>query len=176
MSPDRDFENLAAKYYRDLYRFAYSLANSESDASDLTQQTFYLWAAKGSQIRNAASARSWLFTTLHREFLQSRRRLLRFPHHELEEMAAELPQIEPELAQKIDAAALLGILAQLEVHLRAPLILFYMQDLPYKEIAEILEVPLGTVQSRIARGKARLFELLKGTGDPSREGKGAAHG
>jgi RNA polymerase sigma-70 factor (ECF subfamily) len=176
MSSDRDFENLATKYYRDLYRFAFSLSNSEPDAADLTQQTFYLWATKGSQIRNAANVKSWLFTTLHREFLQSRRRQTRFPHHELEEVADELPQIESTIVQRMDAAKMVEILAHLETHVRAPLILFYMEDLAYKEIAEILEIPLGTVQSRIARGKAQLYRLLTGAEDASQSREGESNG
>jgi len=176
MSSNRDFENLATKYYRDLYRFAFSLAHSEPDASDLTQQTFYLWATKGSQMRNAANVKSWLFTTLHREFLQSRRRQTRFPHHELEEVSHELPQVSADTMEQMDSATVIGMLARIEVHLRAPLVLFYLEDLPYKEIAAVLEVPLGTVQSRIARGKARLYEMLKGTAETSEGGKEEARG
>lgn len=171
MSSDRDFESLAKLHYRDLYRFAFSLTRNESDASDLTQQTFYLWAAKGSQLREASSVKSWLFTTLHREFLQSRRRLVRFPHHELEEMEHELPQIEPETMWQLDAATIFETLAELDENFRAPLILFYMEDLPYKEIAAILEIPLGTVQSRIARGKAQLYQRLIGTENLPAPGK-----
>jgi RNA polymerase sigma-70 factor (ECF subfamily) len=175
MSSERDFEHLATKYYRDLYRFAFSLTRSESDASDLTQQTFYLWATKGSQMRNAANVKSWLYTTLHREFLQVRRRQVRFPHHDLEEVADELPQIPAEVVNRLDAGALLSLLAKIDAHLQAPLLLFYMEDLSYREIAEVLEVPLGTVQSRIARGKALLLHLLTETSTrPKSEKEGAA--
>lgn len=176
MSSDRDFENLAKKHYRDLYRFAFSLSRSESDASDLTQQTFYLWATKGSQMRNAANVKSWLFTTLHREFLQSRRRQARFPHHQIEEVIEELPQLAVEAVNRIDARMLLELLGGMDEHLQAPLVLFYMQDLQYREIAEILEIPLGTVQSRIARGKAHLYQLLGGAAGVSGSREEEYHG
>jgi RNA polymerase sigma-70 factor, ECF subfamily len=171
MPPDRDFENLALKHYRDLYRFAFSLTRSESDASDLTQQTFYLWATKGSQMRNAANVKSWLFTTLHREFLQAHRRQTRFPEHTLEEASEELPQLTPELVNRIDAQTLLEHLGRMEEHLRAPLALYYLEDLQYREIAEVLEIPLGTVQSRISRGKAHLCRLLTGPSVAPETGK-----
>src|SRR5712672_2279137 len=66
-----DFEGLVEQFYRSLYQFAFSLAQSESDACDLTQQTFYIWATKGHQIRDVSKVKSWLFTTLHRECLES---------------------------------------------------------------------------------------------------------
>ena len=67
-----NFEELVNRYYRDLYRFGFSLTRSEADAADLTQQTFYIWASKGHQLREAGNAKRWLLTTLHREFLQQR--------------------------------------------------------------------------------------------------------
>src|SRR6266487_5747130 len=75
MSVDPEFENLVKLYYRDLYRFGFSLTRSEADACDLTQQTFYIWANKGHQLKDLAKVKTWLFTTLHREFLQMSRLL-----------------------------------------------------------------------------------------------------
>src|ERR1035441_4330276 len=78
--PDHvDFESLVARFYAPLYQFAFSLTRSEADACDLTQQTFTIWAAKGHQLRDPSKVKTWLFTTLHREFLESRRRQTRFP-------------------------------------------------------------------------------------------------
>src|SRR4051794_23591295 len=84
-----DFETLVARYYSSLYKFAYSLTQVEADACDLTQQTFYIWATKGHQLRDLSKVKTWLFTTLHREFLESRRRYTRFPHYELSQADAE---------------------------------------------------------------------------------------
>jgi RNA polymerase sigma-70 factor (ECF subfamily) len=58
MSSDSDFEELVSRYYHLLYRFAYSLTRTEADASDLTQQTFYIWAAKGHQLHDRAKVRA----------------------------------------------------------------------------------------------------------------------
>jgi len=58
---------------------------------------------------------------------------------------------------------MLEALGQIDEGYRAPLMLYYNEDLSYKEIADVLEVPLGTVQSRIARGKTHLFQLLTET-------------
>src|SRR6476620_502306 len=90
-----DFESLVARYYSSLYKFAYSLTQAEADACDLTQQTFYVWATKGHQLRDQSKVKTWLFTTLHREFLESRRRHTRFPHYELSQVPLDLPTLSP---------------------------------------------------------------------------------
>jgi len=155
-----DFEHLVEQYYRPLYQFALSLTQSESDACDLTQQTFYVWAAKGHQLRDASKVKSWLFTTLHREFLESRRRHTRFPHYELSQMEGELPPILPARVNQLDSAQVLHALARVDAVYQAPVALFYLEDYAYKEIAEILDVPMGTVKSRLARGIAQLQKAL----------------
>ncbi|HVM60539.1 MAG TPA: RNA polymerase sigma factor [Verrucomicrobiae bacterium] len=159
-SPAPDFEALVEEHYRRLYQFAYNLTHDEADACDLTQQTFLKWANKGHQLRDPSKAKTWLFTTLHREFLQARRRHARFPHHELDAVAGELPSVPPPSADRLDSAAVVDSLAQVSEAFRAPLTLFYLEDYSYKEIAEILAIPVGTVQSRIARGKSQLYRIL----------------
>lgn len=155
-----DFERLVELYYPSLYRFAYSLTRRESDACDLTQQTFYIWAKKGHQLQDASKVKSWLFTTLHREFLQQQRRGTRFPELELAEAEHELPEISPTRISQLDASVVLEALAQLDQLFQAPIALFYLEDSSYLEIAQILEIPLGTVKSRISRGLAQLQRLL----------------
>ena len=160
MAGDLAFESLVARYYEPLYRFAFSLSHDESDACDLTQQTFYVWARKGHQLRDATKVKTWLFTTLHRQFLESRRRTTQFPHAELESAEADLPVIEPIVVARLDGAQVLRALAAVDEVFQAPVALFYLQDCSYKEIAEILGVPMGTVKSRIARGIAQLQKML----------------
>jgi RNA polymerase sigma-70 factor (ECF subfamily) len=155
-----EFETLVEKYQTALYRFALSLTRNETDACDLVQETFYIWAAKGHQLADPAKAKTWLFTTLHREFLAGRRRVVRFPHHELEEVNAELPLVLPSLSSAVDAETLLECLDRMDEVFRGPVALFYLEDYSYPEIAEILEVPLGTVKSRIARGVLQLQKML----------------
>src|SRR6266446_4775753 len=131
-----DFESLVEQYYRALYQFAFSLTRSESEACDLTQQTFYIWATKGNQLRDASKAKSWLFTTLHREFLETRRRQTRFPHYELSQVDTELPTISPARVNQLDAAQVVQALGQIDPIYQAPVALFYLEDYAYKEIAE----------------------------------------
>jgi len=150
------FESLVREYYSPLYRFAVSLTHSESDADDLTQQTFYTWATKGHQLRDVAKTKTWLFTTLYREYLRTRRRQTRFPHHELDEVANDLPIVLPDGANQVERASLVASLEAMDDTFREPVALFYLEEVSYKDIAEILDIPLGTVKSRIARGVAML--------------------
>ena len=158
-----DFEAVVAGYYEPLYRFAISLTRSEADACDLTQQTFYMWASKGHQLRDPSKAKTWLFTTLYRAFLQSRRTLIRFPHSELTEMDADLPVILPEAGRRLDAMQAVEALGQMDEVYRAPVALFYLEDCSYLEIADILQVPIGTVKSRMARGLGQLRHIFTGS-------------
>jgi RNA polymerase sigma-70 factor (ECF subfamily) len=160
MASGLDFEEVVARYYEPLYRFAFSLTREEGEACDLTQQTFYVWAAKGHQLRDTTKVKTWLFTTLHRQFLETRRRATRFPHQELSETEAELPVVTPRLPSRLDGAVVLRALERVDEVYQAPVALFYLEDYAYKEIADILEVPLGTVKSRIARGIGQLQRLL----------------
>ena len=155
-----EFENVVAHHYGPLYQFAVSLTRNEAEACDLTQQTFYIWAAKGHQLRDVSKVKTWLFTTLHREFLGSRRRQTRFPHVELDDAAADLPAIPPANVNQLDSEQLLDALGQLEEVYRAAVVLFYLEDNSYNEIAQILDIPLGTVKSRLTRGLHRLHHLL----------------
>jgi RNA polymerase sigma-70 factor (ECF subfamily) len=168
--PKQDFEALVNLYYCDLYRFAFTLTRSETDAWDLTQQTFYVWATKGGQLRDHSKVKAWLFTTLHRAFLQSRRRATRFAHFELDEVDSQLPEVVANQEGQSDCAHVQHILTKLDERFQAPVALFYLGDHSYLEIAQILEVPLGTVKSRIARGIAQLQEYLeKGVPKPREE-------
>jgi RNA polymerase sigma factor (sigma-70 family) len=171
MASGPDFESLVALYYEPLYQFAFSLTRAEADACDLTQQTFYVWATKGHQLRDHSKVKTWLFTTLHRQFLETRRKQTRFPHHELSEVDDELPTLSPQTANHVDSAQVLRTLAQVDDVYQAPVALFYLEECSYKEIAEILEVPLGTVKSRIARGIGQLQKLLADGVSPSNHAK-----
>ncbi len=160
MAGELDFERVVTLYYESLYQFAYSLTRSESDACDLTQQTFYIWATRGHQLRDPTRVKTWLFTTLHRQFLETRRRQTRFPQQSIEELDTEPVMLSPEAGSSLDTEQVLRALAQVDEIFQAPVALFYLQDCPYKDIAQILGVPLGTVKSRIARGLMQLQKIL----------------
>ena len=153
-----DFQQLVDAHYESLYRFALSLARNENDAADLVQQTFSQWARKGHQLRDPSLAKTWLFTTLRREFLGTLRKAARFSDEPPTEEEASL---EPQQAESLDAAAVMDCLQKLPLEYREPLVLFYLKDVSYAEIAEILEMPIGTVMSRLSRGKSRLRTMLQ---------------
>jgi RNA polymerase sigma-70 factor, ECF subfamily len=155
-----NFESVVAHYYEPLYQFAFGLTRAEADACDLTQQTFYVWATKGHQLRDQTKVKTWLFTTLHRAFLESRRRQVRFPHYELDEVPLDLPTLSPASVNELDSPQVLEALSRIDEIYHAPVTLFYLEDCPYKEIAEILDIPIGTVKSRMARGIAQLQNIL----------------
>jgi RNA polymerase sigma-70 factor (ECF subfamily) len=153
---ETEFEDVVRTCYQDLYRFALSLARNEADACDLTQQAFYRYAERGHQVREHTKVRSWLFTTLHRLFLAGRRHETRFPQVTLDEAEADLPVITPAAVESLDGAAAMEALLALDDLYRAPLALFYVENQSYEEIARTLDIPVGTVMSRLSRGKALL--------------------
>jgi RNA polymerase sigma factor (sigma-70 family) len=169
MAMELSFEHLVEQYYEPLYRFGYSLSQREAEAADLTQQTFYRWATKGHQLLDRSKVKTWLFTTLHREFLGTRRRTVKFPQIEVSEVEHELPVISSDIALKMDADLVMKALQRVDELYKAPLTLFYLEQHSYQEIADILDIPIGTVMSRLSRGKQELKKkLLEG----SQEGKG----
>ena|SRR5688572_13480801 len=176
MSQEAEFEKLVDLYYPSLYRFAFSLTRHESDACDLTQETFYIWARKSHQLRDESKVKSWLFTTLHREYLQRFRRISRFPQVELGIAEPELPDIPATTPDRFDRQNLLHALSKIDENFQSAVALFYLEEHSYPEIAEILEIPLGTVKSRISRGIAQLQALLaepKSTAVPQHSGRHA---
>ncbi len=158
--PNDEFEKVVTDLYQDLYRFAFSLAKNEADAVDLTQQTFYRFATKGDSIRDKSKTKSWLFRTLKNDFLSQARRSQRFQHVALEDAATELPGEEAGHGEAVDGQLAVDALQDVEETYRVTLSLFYMKGLSYKEIAETLEIPIGTVMSRLSRGKTQLRNAL----------------
>ena len=163
MNSAEQFEAIVRDDYEPLYRFALSLTRSSWDATDLTQQTFYVWAIKGHQLQDTSKVKSWLFTTMHRAFLQTRLRQNRYPHQNLdivEEIWEQPPASSWSQADALDSSKALLALAKVDEVYQAAVALFYLDDCSYKEISSILDVPLGTVKSRIARGIAQLRDIF----------------
>ena len=144
-----NFEELVDQYYEPLYRFGYSLAKNEHEAGDLAQQTFYIYAEKGSSLKDKSKVKSWLFTTLYREFLRVRKRGGRMDSYEPDILEARGPSVTPDLVTQLDGGLAVEALQEVDEVYRVPLALFYLQDHSYKEIAEILDIPIGTVMSRL---------------------------
>ena len=160
MAQDTDFERLVNLYYPPLYRFAFSLTRQESDACDLTQQTFFILAQRSHQIRDISKVKCWLFTTLRREFLRIVRTQTNHPHVEFRPEVHDSASISADALRTLDAKAVIDALDRVEPTYRTAVELFYLSELSYKEIAETLDIPIGTVMSRLSRGKEHLKAIL----------------
>ncbi len=163
MAAAPDFKQLIDAHYQGLFRFARSLCRREGLAEDLVQQTFLQWARKGHTLREADRAKTWLFTTLYREWLSIAKREQKHEHIEFEADLHGSPSPEPEDEPVVDSASLQQAIDSLEEHYRAPLVLFYLRELSYRDIAETLGLPIGTVMSRLSRAKDSLRRILQQT-------------
>ncbi len=170
------FHQTVREWYDPLYRFALSLCRDPDDAGDLTQNTFYKFASKGDAITDSAKVKSWLFSVLHREFIDQYRRSRRHPNTSLELVAEPRSTSGISAVNRLDAQTMMRALGELDEKFRAPLTLFYLESFSYKEIAAVLDVPMGTVMSRLRRAKDQLRALVEsGAGETSAEGKGPAN-
>jgi RNA polymerase sigma-70 factor (ECF subfamily) len=160
-----EFADLVDAHYQGLYRFALSLTRCADVAADLVQETFCVWAAKGSQLRDRSKAKTWLYTTLHREFLGHHRRASRYTDEPIDEEKEAIAAPEGDADRQMDGQRALELLGALDETYRAPVALFYLQQHSYKEIAAILDIPIGTVMSRLSRGKEILRRQM--TAEPS---------
>ena len=154
-----DLEALVAQHHQVLFRYAYRLSGSVADAEDLTQQVFMVAHQKLSQLRNVQSARSWLFTVLRNCYLKGFRKPVPFSATSLEldidGIASEVPSAEIIVREALQAA-----LDQLPDEFKIVLVMFYFEHCSYKEIAEQLDLPPGTVMSRLSRAKRHLRRRL----------------
>jgi RNA polymerase sigma-70 factor (ECF subfamily) len=154
----RAVQALVDAYYVALYRYAYRLTGSASDAEDLTQEAFCKAQTSLAQLRDPARAKAWLYSILRNAYLH-RVRADRRPLVPLESIGdlAE-PSVEP--LPEIDPERLQQALDELPEVFRTPIILYYFEDFSYRDIAEQMDLPLGTVMSRLARAKAHLRARL----------------
>jgi len=156
------FEQIVDAHYQGLFRFALSMCRREATAQDLVQQTFLQWAKKGHTLRDTSKVKTWLFTTIYREWLAMARKEKKYEEVEFEpELHAATQQDDPGEEPRFDAQMLNSALEQLDPAYRAPLVLFYLKELSYRDIAETLGLPAGTVMSRLSRAKDKLREILR---------------
>jgi RNA polymerase sigma-70 factor (ECF subfamily) len=147
---------LVADYHEALYRYAYRLSGSAPDAEDLTQQVFLIAQQKLDQVRDAQCVRGWLFTVLRNCYLKGRRKGLGLPVCELD--VNTIPQAPP--TDLIDSEELQTAIDTLGDEFKLVVLLFYFEHRSYREIADLLGIPLGTVMSRLARAKSHLRNYL----------------
>jgi RNA polymerase sigma-70 factor (ECF subfamily) len=162
----KQYEQAVSAHYESLFRFAWSLTRQEAEACDLTQETFRLLASKGHQIKEPTKIKAWLFTTLYREFIDAQKTRSRFAQYDPALDDRPTAGQSPAVDSHVDGAVARETLLKLEEPFRTPLVLFYLEDHSYKEIAEILEVPMGTVMSRISRGRDLLRSRLEVAAEP----------
>jgi len=155
-----DYEQAVSSFYEPLYGFAYGLSGNENDACELTQETFARLLAKSSQLRDGSKVKSWLFTTLYRVFLGWKSRERRLPHVEISSVEHELPSVAAELVDTMELDTVRMVLLEIDERYRLPLTLYYLEEHSYEEIAELLQIPMGTVMSRLSRAKALMRESL----------------
>lgn len=149
-----------------LRRYARALTGDRTLADDLVQDTleralsrFHLW-------RHGSDLRAWLFTIMHNIFVNQARARMRHQHEALEANAAveSMRAREPDWLELRD---LDSALAQLPHEQRAVLLLVGLEQLTYEEAARVLQVPIGTVMSRLSRGRERLRAVLAAGGGVS---------
>jgi len=149
---------LVEDHHASLYRFAFRLSGSQSEAEDLTQETYLIAHTKLEQLRDKSSAQGWLFSILRNLFLKQIRKQRKEVTYIVEEplAVAETFSDEPEIPSDHLQAAI----QELPEDFRTPLILFYFEEQSYKQIASFLDVPIGTIMSRLARAKSHLRNRL----------------
>ncbi|WP_426235287.1 sigma-70 family RNA polymerase sigma factor [Pseudomonas sp. TWP3-2] len=141
-------------------RFALSLTRNSSSADDLVQasleRALSSWAGK----RADGDLRAWLFSILYRQFLDAHRRSRRYAR--MLEFLTGRDDAEPSAERTVIAQSTLQAFDRLPTEQRALLLMVSVEGLTYKEVAEILDVPTGTVMSRLSRARQALRQLSDG--------------
>jgi RNA polymerase sigma-70 factor (ECF subfamily) len=176
------FEDLALPLLPSLYNVAFWLSRNPTDAEDLVQETF-LKALRGfSTFEPATNFKAWIFRILRNTYLTSRTGLAALRtvalDDELDEANESGPALYPEAAidrqtpettliRLSDSAALQSAMEELSPPLLEVVLLCDVEQLKYKEIATVLDIPIGTVMSRIARARLALRTALQRHNPPS---------
>ncbi|MBI5789238.1 MAG: sigma-70 family RNA polymerase sigma factor [Candidatus Schekmanbacteria bacterium] len=162
-APVTNFEKIALPHLDFIYKSAYRFCGNATDAEDLTQETFQVAFEKFSQLRDLAKCRSWLFMIMRRLYLKEIERSKRYTIVDFEDSNYDIDHIksigEKQLRHVIDGE-LQNTLNKLDKRYKVPLVLSYLGEFSYQEIADMLKIPIGTVMSRIARAKIYLKKEL----------------
>jgi len=163
------FWNLAQNQTRFLYNVAFRYVGNRYDAEDLVQEMLYTAYNKFHQLRDRRKFKSWMFSILRNHFLKWQRKKAPVQADEFENGIDYLSQLESvslrqdvasAYEKKIEAETVQSILDKLPEKYKAVLILYYMEDSSYQEIADMLAVPVGTVMSRLSRAKQIMKKAL----------------
>ena len=152
-------DRLIHQYHPDVYRYGYRLSGNAADADDLAQQVFLAAYQKIDQLREVERARGWLLAITRNQFLKMYRRRRPVDSSSLEMDVNQVP--EKIKKEDVDKEQLQAALDEMPEPFRTVLLMFYFEDLSYQEIAESLQLAIGTVMSRLSRAKGQLrYKLL----------------
>lgn len=155
------FEKLLAPYLPKLYNLAYHLVQHRDDAADAVQETAIKAYRSLGGFREEADLGTWLSRILRNTILDDVKRAVR-RHEEATETLPERAEhiTEPRAEQKELRDLMLGFIGKLSDKLREPVILYDLDGYSYEEISEILDINIGTVKSRLSRGRMALREQI----------------
>jgi len=156
---DDRLSSLIERHYAVVYRFAYRLSGSAADAEDLTQHAFLTAQEKLDQLRDPERSGGWLYAIVRNTYLKQCRGPRGIGEASLDDVPE--PMAAGPVNTEIDAEVLQSALNEMPEAYRTPLILFYFDEFSYKEIAERLDVPIGTIMSRLSRAKRFLRSRLE---------------
>lgn len=163
------FWELADAHLTFLYNLALRYSRNHYDAEDLVQETLYIAFKKFDQLREEKKFKSWLFAILRNSYLKDLRHNRKIMQSEYDdsidyidalETAAKQIDIESAYEQKIASEQIHQLIDELPEKQKTPLLLYYVSDMSYQEISETMEVPIGTVMSRLSRGKQILKQKM----------------
>lgn len=143
-----------------LYAYAYRLAGSHDLAEELTQQTFLVAHQQWHQLRDLDRLGGWLLRILRNTFLKSRRRRRPVAASQVDVNLESVLAADASGGSDCDEEAIRLALDRLPDEFRVVVLMFYFEQLSYQEIASELEIPVGTVMSRLSRARAALRRVL----------------
>ena len=149
-----------------LRRYARALAGNRDDADDLVQDTLERAWAKAGLWSGVADMRAWLFSIMHNLHVDGIRRP-KVATVDLDDDTPEIP-VAPTQGERLAVLDLQAALDQLPVDQKEIILLVALEDMAYADIAKTLGIPIGTVMSRLSRGRERLRALMEGRADPVR--------
>jgi RNA polymerase sigma-70 factor, ECF subfamily len=157
---EQAFVELYRRRHNDVYRFAFAMAKSRSFAQDVTQEVFLNVLENASRFDSRkGSVRAWLFGCARYVTLDR----LRLERRLSDDMPADLTTLDSDERLLADQRAerLHAAVARLPIEYREALVLVELQELTYAETAAVLDCPVGTVRSRLHRGRALLAAMLE---------------
>ena len=157
------FEEEAMPHLPDLFRVAMWLVRNKTEAEDLVQETFIQALQSFHRYKLGTNCKAWMTTIMYHLNSKRKRKLGRMPMTgDAEDMLADTLVFEPSVPQHITDREILSALKTIPQNFRQVVMLADVEDFAYREIAEILDVPIGTVMSRLHRGRKILRGELAG--------------